>query len=315
MSDLSKKEEALLRALNTTNMADSIHEDLSDVVTYVTPTTCPLTRRLGRVDATALLHEWTEEALDGTLSSAAYADGSAPAANAGSVARLSNKIMSIGRRASASELLNATNTVGKRNGMDAFAREVEAKLRDAMRAQEYFAWNGDVTQTSPQQMQGVVAFMASGTNLVVNSGSAAVLAEVKLQEAITASYAGGGEPTAIYCTPLVAQRIASFGEDKIRYVQGGGAGGQGQGSFKYLSPFGYELDVVPVRGDFLGSGSVYVLDEKYIKFADLNGGWKMKELAVTGDVVADRLIKIYTTLEFKYKLAHSRISNVLSVLA
>jgi len=315
MSELSKKEEALLRALNTTNMADSIHEDLSDVVTYVTPTTCPLTRRLGRVEATALLHEWTEEALDATLSTAAYADGSAPAANAGSVSRLSNKIMSIGRRASASELLNATNTVGKRNGMDAFAREVEAKLRDALRAQEYFAWNGDVTQTSPQQLQGIINFMASGTNSVSNSGSAAVLAEVKLQEAITAAYAGGGEPTAIYCTPIVAQRIAAFGQDQIRYAPGGGAGGQGQGTFKYLSPFGYELDVVPVRGDFLPSGTVYILDEKYIKFADLNGGWKMKELAVTTDTVADRLIKIYTTLEFKHKLSHAKVVNVSNALS
>ena len=314
MSDLSKKEEALLRALNTTNMATSIHEDLSDVVTYVTPTTCPLTRRLGRVDASALLHEWTEEALDGTLSTAAYADAGAPAANTGSISRLSNKIMSIGRRASASELLNATNTVGKRNGMDAFAREVEAKLRDALRAQEYFAWNGDVTQTAPQQMDGIIARLATGTNTVVNSGSDAALVELKLQEAITAAYAGGGEPTAIYCSPLVAQRIVNFTADKLRFSPGGGAGGQNSGAMKYLSPFGYELDVVPVRGDFLPSGTVYILDEKHIKFADLNGGWKMKELAITTDVVADRLIKIYTTLELKYKMAHARISNVASTL-
>lgn len=315
MSDLSKKEEALLRALNTTNMATSIHEDLSDVVTYVTPTTCPLTRRLGRTDASALLHEWTEEALDSTLSTAAYADAGVPAANAGSIARLSNKVMSIGRRASASELLNATNTVGKRNGMDAFAREVEAKLRDALRAQEYFAWRGDVTQTSPQQLNGVIQFMSSGTNSVSNSGSAAALAELKLQEAITAAYTGGGEPTAIYCSPIVAQRIAGFTADRTRFTQGGGAGGQNQGAFRYLSPFGYELDVVPVRPDYLPSGTVYILDEKYIKFADLNGGWKMKELAITTDVVADRLIKIYTTLEFKYKMAHSKVINVADVLS
>jgi hypothetical protein len=313
MSDLSKKEEALLRALNTTNMATSIYEDLSDVVTYVTPTTCPLTRRLGRVEATALLHEWTEEALDGTLSSAAYADNGVPANNNGSIARLNNKIMSIGRRAGASELLNATNTVGKRNGMDAFAREVEAKLRDAMRAQEYFAWHGDITQTSPQQMGGIIQTLATGSNTVANGASA--LSELKLQEAITLAYAGGGEPTAIYCAPLVAQRIAGFTSDRIRFAEGSGAGGQGSGAFKYMSPFGYELDVVPVRGDFLPTGTVYVLDEKYIKFADLNGGWKMKELAVTTDTVADRLIKIYTTLELKYKLAHSRITGVSSVLS
>jgi hypothetical protein len=221
--------------------------------------------------------------------------------------------MSIGRRASASELLNATNTVGKRNGMDAFAREVEAKLRDALRAQEYFAWNGDVTQTSPQQMNGVIQFMASGTNSVANGASA--LAELKLQEAITAAYAGGGEPTAIYCSPLVAQRIVNFTADKLRFSPGGGPGGQNSGAMKYLSPFGYELDVVPVRGDYLPSGTVYILDEKYIKFADLNGGWKMKELAITSDVVADRLIKIYTTLELKYKLAHSKVTGVSNVLS
>ncbi len=317
MSELAKKEEALLRALTTSNFSTSIHEDLSDLVTMITPKDVPLFSRLGRTTASALTHEWTEDTNTTTFTDSIYADGGAPSDNTFTTVRRSNKITSIGRIARATELLVATNTVGKSLGQDAYAREVEHKMKDLIRAVEYWLWNGDVSQTSPQQMDGVINTLLSGSNAVSNSGSAAALVEAKLQEAITACYNAGGNPTAVYCNPTVAQRIANFNADKIRFLPGGGPGGQGQGTFSYMSPFGYTLEVVPVRGDFLPSGKVYVLDESQIQVAELGGlGIRMKELSIgSADIVANRLIKFYGTLELRAKPFHAVISNVANVLS
>lgn len=315
MSDLSKKEEALLRALNTTTMGSPnyIHEDLSDLITLITPKDTPLFSRLGRTKSTALTHEWTEDTLSTTLSTSAYADGSAPAANDFTRARRSNKIMSIGRRASATELLQAVNTVGAK---EAFAYEVERKMVDVIRCVEYWTWNGNVSNTSPQEMDGIINILSSGSNSVSNAGSAEKLNETKLQEAILACFEAGGQPNAIFCSPTVAQRISNFNADKVRYLNaGGGPGGVGPVAMRYLSPLGYDLEVVPVRGDFLPSGKVYILDESQIKYADLRP-IHMKELSIgTTDVVADRLIKCYTTLELRAKLWHAVISNVSNSLS
>lgn len=312
---MSKKEEALLRALNTTNFSDSIHEDLSDLIQYVTPPDVPLFQRLRRTVATALTHEWTETALTQSFAASVYADGGAPADHTNTTVRRDNKVMSIGRIAKATELLNATNTVGKASGMDAFAREVEEKMMDVMRAIEYWVWNGDKSQTSPQQMDGLITQLLAGPNLVQNAGSAAALVEAKLNEALIAAYSQGGNPTAIFCRPAVAQRIAGFTADKIRYVAGGQAGGLGVSTLRYLSPLGYDLEIVPVRGDFLPSGNVFIVDTAKVSLAELAGGIRMKELSIgSADIVANRLIKWYGTLELRALQHHAVISNVSDAL-
>ena len=315
MSEINK--EALLkRALNTTNFADSIHEDLSDLITMVTPKDVPLFSRLARSTATALTHEWTETVNTETFTNSAYADGSAPSATTNTHNRKSNKVMSIGRRAQATELLERTNTVGKRSaGLTAFEREVEEKMIDVMRAIEYYIYNGDVVNTSPQEMDGLLKWMttANGCNVVANGGG--VLQQTKLDEALSAAFDGGGSPDMIIANPIVAQRIANFTSDKVRFVPGGGPGGLGKQAFQYLSPFGYDLEVVPVRSSFLPTGNVLILDSSKISLAFLSNGIEMKELAVSNDSVADRLIKAYLTLEFRCAPHHSKIQNVSAALA
>lgn len=317
MSEQSKKEELLLRNLTVSNFSTSQHEDLSDLVTLITPKDVPLFSRLGRIACSAITHEWTEDTNTTTFTDSVYADGSAPADNTFSTARRSNKVMSIGRIAKATELLVATDTVGKSLGMDAFAREVEHKMVDLIRAIEYWMWSGDVSQTSPQQMDGIINTLATGSNTVSNAGSAEKLNEAKLQEAILACYTAGGAPSAIYARPTVCQRIANFNQDKVRFVEGGGAGGTNKSTMRYLSPLGYDLEVVPVRGDFLPTGKVYVLDESQIKLVELGGlGIRMKELSIgSADIVANRLLKAYLTMELRAKLYHSVISNVTDALS
>lgn len=309
----NKKEELLKRALNTTNFADSIHEDLSDLITMVTPKDVPMWSRLARTVATALNHEWTETTLDSAFTSAAYSDGGTPAANTNTTVRKGNQVMQLGRRAQATELLERLNTVGKRSqGMSAFDREVEDKMQNLMRAIEYFIWNGNKANTAPQEMDGILRFMVSAQQ-VANGG--AVLSELKLQEAITKCYDAGGNPTVIAANPTVCQRITNFTADKIRYLPGGGVGGTGVQGMRYVSPLGYDLEVVPVRAEFLPTGQVLVLTMDQLALAEVTNSIEFKDLAVSNDSVADLLIKWYGTLEFRVPQHSALISGVANTLS
>ena len=298
----------LLRFLQNSNFSNSIHEDLSDLIQYVTPPDVPLYSRLKRVRATQVLHEWTETTNTSTFTDSVYAESSAPADTSNSTVRRNNKIMSIGRIAKASELLNASNTVG---AIDAFAREVEEKMMDVMRAIEYWTYNGDVTQTAPQQMNGLLNILTAGngTNVVANGGGA--LTEVNLQSVLVACYTKGGNPDLIMCSPTVAQRIANFVQNRTQYLSTDIAGGVSQQTLKYLSPLGRVLEIVPVRGDFLASGTVLVLDSSKLAYAELVPGIVSKELSIGSlDIVANRLIKSYVTLELRVPSYHGKITSV-----
>lgn len=304
---MATKEELLLRALNTTNMADHIHEDLSDLITMVTPKDVPLFARLGRTKATALLHEWTETELGTGFAAAKYADGGKPTDNTHTHKRKGNAVMSVGRVAKATNLLRATNMVGQ---VDALTRELEEKMIDLLRVIEYYIYNGDKSVTNPQEMNGLLAEIeaASGSPVVINGD--VKLAEDKLQEAIVKCYNNGGAPNLILARPEVAYRIANFTANKIRYGAGGEAGGVGATALRYLSPFGTALDVVPVRADFLPSGNVLVLDESKIKLAFLSNGIEVLDLARANDA-EEKLIKAYLTLEVRAASHHAKITGVL----
>lgn len=305
----------ILRALTTSNFGTLIHEDLSDLITLLTPTDTPLYSGLQRGRATALTHEWPETTLTSTFTTAAYADGGTPTEHTNTHARRSSKVMSLGRIAKASELLNATNTVGKSMNMDAYALEFKEKMIDLMRAIEYYCWNGDSANTSPQEMSGIVTLGSSFTQ-TSNGGSAAALVQTNLDTAIVAAYNAGGTPDTIYCRPIVAQRIANFNANKILMPAGGGINGLTAQNLFYHSPLGAVMKVVPVRPDFMPSGAVYIIDSSKVRLCPLGEGTelKVKELPLDGDVVAKTLIKFYGTLEVRALAFHGRVTNVLDSL-
>jgi hypothetical protein len=237
-----------------------------------------------------------------------------PGASANTGAARDNKVMQIGRIAVATEFLNAMNTLGKSSGMDAFALEMEEKVVNVLRDIEYYIFKGDRTNTAPQEMDGLLT-QAVNFNQVANAGSAAVLDEAKLQEALVTTYNQGGTPDTILCTPIVAQRIANFNTSKVLYPVGGAPGGQNESTFKYISPFGYSLDVVPIRPDFLPSGQVLVLTQDRIKLSWLSNGVEIKDLPIVGDDVARKLIKAYLTLELRAYKHHAKITNVKDALS
>lgn len=304
---MATKEELLLRALDTTNMADHIHEDLSDLIDMITPKDTPLFSLLGRTRATALLHEWTETELTGSFAAAKYGDGGVPAGHTNDHRRKNNSVMSIGRVAKATNLVRAVDLVGQ---ADALAKELEEKMQDVIRAIEYYIYNGDSAASGDPEMDGLLKVIAAGNGSTVVANGGGALTEAKLQAAIVGAYNKGGAPDLILARPEVAYQIANFTADKIRFAgPGAGAGGVGAEGLRYLSPFGRSLDVVPVRADFLPSGNVLVVERGKVKLAFLSNGIEVMPLASAVDA-EQRLIKTYLTLETRALPHQAKITGV-----
>jgi hypothetical protein len=312
---MATKEELLLRALDTSNMAvpgngdtSHVHEDLSDLITMITPTDVPLFSRLARTKATALLHEWTEASHDNVFTDAKYVDGGMAADTTNNHVRKSNKVMSLGRVAKATNLLRALNMVGQQ---EALAKEMEEKMLDLMRAIEYYIWNGDQTAGGAPELDGILKRVVAGNGSTVVSNGAAKLVEDNLKKVIVGIYNQGGSPTTIYARPEVAYQIANFTTDKIRYAgPGTGAGGVGSEALRYLSPFGKTLEIVPVRSDFLASGNVLVLDDSKFKLAFASNGIEIDDIPLAVDAKA-KLLKAYLTLETRGLQHAGRLTGVL----
>jgi hypothetical protein len=308
----NKKEQDLLRSLTTSDTALQ-KEDLSELITMLTPDDVKVFKRIGRTRATALTHEWNEAALaaSGTWVSGVYADGGIPSDTSHTHTRKSNKVMSVGRVAKATGLMNAldlTLNLEGRGLADAFALDFTEKMQDLMRVIEYYILNGDVDNTSPQEMDGLLNTIT--TNSVTVNGD---ITAAKLKEALKKCYAKGGAPNAIYCRPGVAIKIADLGETNIRYTINAGERADlvgGATTFKWLSPFGNVMDVVPIRDEFLPSGKVVVLQESDVKLAFLSNEIEVMDLATTTDSMS-KLIKAYFTLQHRAEQHSCLLTGVL----
>lgn len=311
-----EKEQLLLRALNTTDTALQ-PEDLSRLMTLVTPTDVHVMPRLARATAKGLTHEWVEATLagTGTFVSGVYADGGIPVDVENTHARKSNKLMSIGRVAKATGLMGALDVITNSNGQqyaDAFALELAEKMADFMRVMEYYIINGDATNTSPQEMNGILKTITTNSVTCLSGSANTAITEAKLRDALKKCYDAGGNPNAIYCRPGVAMTIAAFSDQKISYTINANEAPRtvaGGAVFKYLSPFGQIVDIVPVRADFLPSGKVVLLQESDVRICFASNGIELMDIPISSDSQA-KLIKAYLTLEHRSEVHSCIISGV-----
>jgi len=293
-------------------------EDLKRNRVVVTPTDTPLysaikgrTRRVTQQD-----FGWNESTLNSTFSANKYTNGntSSLASISGSTpARKGNHIMSIGTIAKVSGIVDAT-TVTDDNGGGAMEVELNDKYALLVRSIEYFLWRGD-NGTNADEMDGISQIV---TTAVQNNGGAgnAPLDVNSLDLAIVQMYNAGLSPSAFYCSPFVAQRVASFASGRVKYNDTVEAmNGIGQKAFMYASPFGYVVEVKPTRAEFLPASSAYLLDESKIRLCYMGTQVEQSEPLAKIDDTASVLMKAYVSVEVQNATAHRVITEVSNDLA
>lgn len=240
-------------------------EDLEKRALITTPKDTPLfnTLRSRATKAMSYMFEWTEVTLESDLTHGKYDGFTLPAGVTSAAARDQNYLMAV---CSIPKVSRFTQVLDSVDG-NAMILETKQKFLNLVRQVEYFLWNGDHA-SNPDETNGVCTLVTAAIDNV--SG---VLQEVKLQEAVVAILEDGGIPSHVFCPVNVAYAIARFSSDRIRYDQNiSGGQGIGRAAFTYITPYGYDLTVVPVLTEFIGTGNVYVLDMEQVelKYVDQN---------------------------------------------
>lgn len=253
------------------------------------------------------IFEWNDKT---TLAAASLHNGlfdgfTVPSDYAGTSTRRSNRTMPLGVVAKVSNYSNSFETIDG----DTMNTEMIEKTIDLTRVMEYFIWNGDSSLTGSviTESNGIIASCTT----TVDNGSVP-LTESTIQNTLRAVSAAGGRTSHLFGTYTAAYRIANMAEDRIRYLSAREAtNGIGQNSLLYMTPFGTQVQVVPVLSDYISTGNVYALDMTQLSLRySGNGLMSSNPISLTSDGQAV-ILKSYMGMEIKAATVwHRKINNV-----
>ena len=321
MDQVKQNEMQVERAITnptTSPMSVITLEELRNRRIVTTPLDVPLystlrgrARRVGQIN-----HEWNEATLSASFTASKYSNGtiSGLTGGASTPTRKNNHVMQVGAIAKVSGIVGATTVTGD-NGGGAMEIELNDKYNHLVRSIEYFLWNG-VYATAQDEMDGIATLVTTAVDNSAGGGSPVVLDINSVDLAIAQMADAGLTPTALYCDYIVAQRISKFASDRVTYQNTTEAmNGVGSRAFMYASPFGFTVQVKPIRSTFLPADSAYLLDETKINLVYMGDAVEMSEPLAKTDDGDSVLLKSYVGLEVINASAHRVLTNVDNVLA
>ena len=297
-------------------------EDLIDQVYRITPSDTPFMTAVPRAKATAVLHEWSTQALSAVNTSNARLEGDAlTRASATAPARKQNYCQISSKDATVTGTQRATNPAGI-DDMLAYQMSLKSiELRKDMEAillgntgqnagntttartlRSFNAWiSGNGSRgANGADSTAVTAAATDGT-----AGDIRTLSEDMLKDAIKDAFDDGGEPMMALVGTFNKQKISGFAgrstQQQIvdKNVLLGGA------VTIYASDFG-DIKIVPNRTQ--RGRDVFVIDPTKVAVAYLRG-FEPQELGRVGDAVTRDIISEYT-LEMRHPDAHAGIFDL-----
>ena len=190
-----------------TYQAIGIREDLTDVITNISPVDNWFQSNTGNGKATATYHEWQTDALAAAAANkhvegAAFSDGTVtPTVRIGNYTQILKKEFKI------SKTQDAVNTAGRKREM---AYQTEKHAKELSNDLEYaFLINsaaaaGDAS--TARQMKGVAGFITTNST----DASAATLDEDTLLDELQNVWAAGGKPTNVVCGAFQKRTMSAF---------------------------------------------------------------------------------------------------------
>jgi hypothetical protein len=300
----------------TTGVGRGNREDLVDMVADISPTETPAFSALPRAEATAVLHEWTRDALAAAAENAQIEGDDATITTAQVKGRLNNRCCISSKTPGVSR----TQMKVKKTGMqDEMAYQVAKSLKEIKRDIEVmiFANTAKVAgnDTTARKSAGIPTWLIDNVNAVganptgdgsdaATNGTQRALQESFLQEVSQEAYDNGGEPTLLIAGTFNRRVISGFAGNQNRNME--------TTSKKLINSISvYEddfnvLKVVPDR--FSLSRNVVGIDTENVKLAWLDP-IAVEPLAKTGDSTRKLVIGEWTLEMFEPK-AHFIIRDL-----
>lgn len=276
-------------------------EDISDIITNISPKATPFFSACSKVKATATNHEWLEDSLRPAAANSRVEGFDYTPADPSPRARLGNytQIFESGYQ------VTKTQEAVSKHGVKS---EIGYQMRKAMKEQaldvEYALINNATRNAGASAvarvMGGVPYFVA--TNDIAGGGGA--LTEALMNDALEACWKEGGDPTKVYLSGAQKRVVSAWSGDGDKYLD--------QNSKKlvnsisvYESDFGI-VSFVPHR--LMADDTVFVIDPEFWKVAHLRP-MHTEDLPNVGDNYR-KVIVGELTLEARAEKANAKITGL-----
>jgi len=294
-------------------------EDVSDIITNISPTKTPFQTMIGTEPIHNTLHQWQEDSLIAANAANAAVEGAvAPTAVMNPTVLRTNNTQILTKTAQATGSADAVKTYGRDKELAyqlglrsaELKRDLEAVLVGQVQAA--VAGSSGVARqmaSALAMIDATTTYTVNGTGGALNSTASSPTAGAIREDIITTVaqtlYIDGAEPDTIMVTPIDALTVAGFqANGRTRFVD------NGQKNIVnvvdvYESPYG-KLKVVMNR--FLSSNAALVFEASMWKRLVLRN-WFRKTLAITGDSTDVQILGEFSLKHKNFK-ASGLITNL-----
>lgn len=292
-----------------------IKEDISDIISNISPTKTPFLTSIGSETIDNTLFQWQEDSLRAVAANAQVEGADATFITAVSTVMRNNRAQIFTESVQVSGTLDRVSKYGRAKEMAyQMAKSAAALKRDLENA-----YVGTITASSAGN--ATIAATMSGYLLQIGAanitymGAITPITEAKLLTNLQAVYTSGAEPGIIMVTPTNSLTVAAFASAAGRYrtIDTGSKGSQDvivNVVNLYVSPFG-ETKVVINR--FLRAGYTHVYDSAMWAKAVLRP-WAREAIAKTGDSTKQMLVGEFS-LKHKNFLGSGTVAEFVSTLS
>ena len=300
-------------AINTTDKAVGNREDLTDILTNISPTETPFISSIGRTSARSVYHEWQTDTLAtvATAGGNAYDEGfSATNASGAATTRLGNRTQIFSKVVMVSNTELAMNPAGRDNEysyqLQKRTKELARDLEAACLIQSSQS-SGEATAGTARLLEGlglkdntnttdasanVAGWLSSNVYIGTAHGAAAGgvsaassrynLTETLLNNLFQVIWVAGGAPDMVFANGYLRRVISGFTTNNTRFqtIPNGNQETMLNGS---VDIYRYDFGVVSIKSNrYMGNTVLGAVQTEYFKLAELRG-MNFKELSVDGD--------------------------------
>jgi hypothetical protein len=196
----------------TTYDSVGLAEDVSDIITDISPTDTPFYSTIRSEKCSARIVEWQEDSL------AAAADNAQLEGHTPSMATLSpttmrtNNTQIMSKAFEVSATADAVKTYGRAKEtayqLGKALKEIKRDVERAMVGVDNAAVTG--SSSVAREMASATQMIAAGNSIDAGANATDPLTEAKLLDAHQAAYTAGGDPSILYIKPSDSEIVASF---------------------------------------------------------------------------------------------------------
>ena len=294
-----------------------LKEDISDIITNISPTKTPFQTSIGNETVWNTLFQWQEDSLQAVGTNAQLEGFTAPSAVSQETVMRSNNTQIFAKVASASGTTDAVKAYGRGKELAYQLAMRSAEIKRDLENAFIGVTTGSVAGSSTTARQtGSAASMidatvtftngtGGGLNFVGTTPAAAVITETAVLDVLQQLYTDGAEPNTIMVKPADALNVAAFqGNNRTRFVDNGDRSVVNAVDF-YDSPFG-KIKVTLNR--FIVPTDSLIIDPAMWKKAVLRN-WFRETLAKTGDATTVQIVGEFGLKHRNFK-ASGRITNL-----